>query len=64
MCLQITFMMHSGPRASSSNTSHNDTDSPLVPGSGDAHMERGEKQGEYGDVDDEDMERANTGVTS
>ena len=55
--------MHSGAHASSSYSPQNDIDSPLVPGSGEKQMERGGRQGEYGDVDDEDMERANTGVT-
>lgn len=32
-----------------------------VPGGGDKELERGGKQGEYGDVDDEDLEQANKG---
>ena len=57
-------MMHSSVHATSS-APNSDTDSPMVPGGGDKQMERGDRQGEYGDVDDEDMERANTGwVTS
>lgn len=36
-----------------------DTDSPVVPGGDDKELERGGKQGEYGDVDDSDLEKAN-----
>lgn len=32
-----------------------------VPGGGDDKLQRGEKQGEYRDVDDEDLEKANQG---
>ena len=32
-----------------------------VPGGDDDKLQRGEKQGEYGDVDDEDLEKANQG---
>lgn len=53
-------MMHSSAKASSS-APNSDTDSSVVPGGGDKQMDRGSRQGEYGDVDDEDMERANTG---
>lgn len=63
--LQTTFTMHSGACASSSNMPQSDTDSPLIPGSGNKEMETGGRQGEYGDGDgdDEDIQRANTGVT-
>ena len=60
-CLQTSFMMHSSANAAGS-APDNDTDSSVVPGRGDKQMERGGRQGEYGDVDDEDMERANTGT--
>ena len=56
-------MMQSSAHASSSNMPENDADSPLVPGRGDKQTERGGRQGEYGDVDEEDMERANAGLT-
>lgn len=56
-------MRHSSVHATSS-APNNDTDSPMVPGGGDKQAERGDRQGEYGDVDDEDMERANTGLVT
>ena len=61
-CLQTTFMMHSGARSPSSNVPQSDTDSPLVPGSGDKHMMRRVQPGEYGGVDNEDTERVYTGA--
>lgn len=53
-----TFMMYSSANASNA-APNNDTDSPMVPGSSEGGGVR--RQGEFSDVDEADMEKANSG---
>lgn len=55
-----TFMMYGQARASSSMP-NNDTDSPVVPGSTQPESSPEKRQGEFSDVDEGDLEKANQG---
>lgn len=53
-------MMYNGAK---STTPLSDPDSPVVSGSGESHMERGDRQSRHGDVDDEGSKRGDSGPT-
>lgn len=54
-------MMYS---SANSKAPHSDSESPVASGGADSQMQRGDRQGRHGDVDNEGTERADAGSDS